>query len=272
MANRIIKESITTSGEIDKLTAEEERFFYRLIVVCDDFGRMDARPPVLRARCFPLKVDYIRDDDIKKWLDALVKQKLITVYTVNDKQFIQVITFEKHNSRRAKHSKYPNPQSGEIGCMQVHADVAETRESRHENRDTVHEKTATTADDFRKIIKVFESEIHPLPSPTEVEHLTAWLDDGMEADLIVWAIKQAAIQGKRSMSYINAILQNLHDGHITTLAGAEARERDRKKPTAAPPPKKKPLTPEERKRIAEATAKLKAGLAQKLDMNRGDNP
>jgi len=51
--NRIIKESICTSNEIDALKPEEEILFYRIIVNCDDFGRMDARLPILRAKCFP---------------------------------------------------------------------------------------------------------------------------------------------------------------------------------------------------------------------------
>ena len=49
MPNRIIKESICTSDTIDQLSPEEEIFFYRLIVNCDDYGRMDARPQILRA-------------------------------------------------------------------------------------------------------------------------------------------------------------------------------------------------------------------------------
>ena len=41
MPNRIIKESICTSDNVDQLTAFEETVFVRLIVNCDDFGRMD---------------------------------------------------------------------------------------------------------------------------------------------------------------------------------------------------------------------------------------
>ena len=54
-ANRIIKESICASDTIDQLTYFEEVFFYRLIVNCDDYGRFDARLPILKARLFPLK-------------------------------------------------------------------------------------------------------------------------------------------------------------------------------------------------------------------------
>ena len=43
MPNRILKESICTNEQIDGLTAFEETVFYRLIVICDDFGRFDGR-------------------------------------------------------------------------------------------------------------------------------------------------------------------------------------------------------------------------------------
>ncbi|MDE6938470.1 MAG: hypothetical protein K2P28_09920 [Lachnospiraceae bacterium] len=29
--------------------------FYRLIVVCDDYGRFDGRPAIIKGACFPLK-------------------------------------------------------------------------------------------------------------------------------------------------------------------------------------------------------------------------
>lgn len=44
MGNRILKESICTSENIDALSYFQEVFFYRMIVKCDDFGRVDARP------------------------------------------------------------------------------------------------------------------------------------------------------------------------------------------------------------------------------------
>ena len=52
MPNRILKDSICTSPNIDALSLEAETFFYRLLVQCDDYGRMDARPAILRARCY----------------------------------------------------------------------------------------------------------------------------------------------------------------------------------------------------------------------------
>ncbi len=135
MPNRIIKESITTSCEINKLTAEEERLFYRLIVICDDFGRMLAHPSIIRAKCFPLKLDKIRDKDITKWLQSLIDKGLIIIYsTENGKEYLQMATWEKHQQRRAKFSKYPAPGNGvisnDINCNQLQTNVPEESRNR----------------------------------------------------------------------------------------------------------------------------------------------
>jgi len=109
MPNRLIKESICTSANLNDLTTEEEIFFYRLIVNCDDYGRFDARPTILRAKCFPLKIDCITDADIEKWLSSLVRHNLVTVYEVDGLRCLAMITWENHQQVRAKRSKYPSP-------------------------------------------------------------------------------------------------------------------------------------------------------------------
>lgn len=50
MPNRIIKEGICANEQIDRLTAFEETFFYRLIVNVDDYGLMDGRVSDHRER------------------------------------------------------------------------------------------------------------------------------------------------------------------------------------------------------------------------------
>ncbi len=111
MPNRILKESICTSETINSLTPEEEVFFYRLIVNVDDYGRLDARPAILRSRCFPLRVDSVKDKDIETWLSKLVRVGLIRLYVAGGKRYLQVVTWEKHQQIRAKRSKYPAPES-----------------------------------------------------------------------------------------------------------------------------------------------------------------
>ena len=135
MPNRIIKESICTSCEVDSLSAEEERFFYRLLVSCDDFGRIDARAEILRAKCFPLKLDKVANKDITKWLHKLSSTNLVIVYDVDGKKYLQFTTWDKHQQKRAKYSKYPAPDDGLITsdniCNQMQSNVTEN--TRNEN-------------------------------------------------------------------------------------------------------------------------------------------
>jgi hypothetical protein len=109
MPNRIIKESICTSDNLNKLSPEEEIFFYRLLVNCDDYGRLDARPIILLSRCFPLKSKILTETIIVSWLQKLVDCKLLYIYTIDGRYYLQIETWEKHQQIRAKKSKYPNP-------------------------------------------------------------------------------------------------------------------------------------------------------------------
>lgn len=120
--------------------------------------------------------------------------------------------------------------------------------------------------DLKKIYDAFSENIHPI-TPFEAESLGAWVDDGMEPGAIVWAIRQAVLQGKRTAKYIDAIIRNLHTENITTAAGAEAKERSRadakrQEPGRAREPTR--LSPEEKERIAELNRKL----AESMDINK----
>jgi hypothetical protein len=121
MPNRILKESICTSEEIDCLTEQQEVFFYRLMVACDDYGLMDARPAILKARCYPLKsIDCKR---IQIMLDELNRVGLIGLYTSEGRPYLHITNWEKHQSIRAKKPKYPYPQADDFICKQMQANV-----------------------------------------------------------------------------------------------------------------------------------------------------
>lgn len=79
MPNRIIKESIRTSDSINELSWFEECLFYRLIVSCDDYGRFDGRPAIIKGSCFPLK-DGVTTNNIEKALSKLVSAGLVKRY------------------------------------------------------------------------------------------------------------------------------------------------------------------------------------------------
>jgi hypothetical protein len=89
------------------LTWQQEVFWYRLLVQCDDYGRMDARLAILRARCFPLRVDRVSAKDIEGYLKCLQDIGLIQLYVVEDKPFLAITKWEKHQQIRAQRAKYP---------------------------------------------------------------------------------------------------------------------------------------------------------------------
>lgn len=119
MPNRIIKESVCTSDTIDGLSADEERLFYRLIVNCDDFGLMDARPQIILGKCFPLKIGIFTIKQIEKWLKGLINAGL--VFTYNNNKNLKIATWEHHQQIRAKRAKYPLPEDN-ISCNQLISD------------------------------------------------------------------------------------------------------------------------------------------------------
>lgn len=120
MPNRILKESICTSDNLDMLTAFQETVFYRLIVNCDDYGRLDARPKILTSKLFPLK--EIRVNQIEDALRALASAELVMLYEVDGKPFLQMKKWDKHQTIRNKKSKYPDPTAIESNCEQTQAD------------------------------------------------------------------------------------------------------------------------------------------------------
>ncbi len=131
MPNRIIKESICTSDTIAQLSPEEERLFYRLIVNCEDYGRMEARPEIIRAKCFPLLVDKITVKDIENWLSKLVEVGLIEIYENHNKRYLQYLTWGDHQQIRASKPKYPGPD--EDDSIQISFDINCNQENKKTN-------------------------------------------------------------------------------------------------------------------------------------------
>ena len=108
MPNRVIKDSIKRSEQIDSLTWFEEVVFYRLMVTADDYGCIDGRTVLLKNELFPLKENVTRksvDDAISR----LVSVGLLVKYTVSGMPYLFFPTWEKHQRIRNKRRKFPQP-------------------------------------------------------------------------------------------------------------------------------------------------------------------
>ena len=129
MPSRILKESICTSESLAQLSAEAEVLFYRLIVRADDFGLFFGSPKLLASLLYPLRVP--EESTVAAWLDELIRGGLVATYTGDDgRKYLKLLSWDKHQNKRAAKPKYPQPQSldaadhaGENTCEHLHADA-----------------------------------------------------------------------------------------------------------------------------------------------------
>lgn len=122
LPNRIIKESICTSEQIDELSQGAEILFYRLMVNADDFGLFDARLKLIASKCFPLK--SIDSKRLQADLAEICASGLVSLYEVGGRTYGRFISWEKHQQIRAKRAKFPLPENGhEIICNQLIANA-----------------------------------------------------------------------------------------------------------------------------------------------------
>ena len=129
MPNRIIKESIHTSEDVNRMTDFQFRLWVSLITYVDDYGRGDARTSVIKGTCFPLR-ERVTNRSIDTALKALADIGCIGLYEVDGKPYLCFPAWASHQSIRNKKSKFPAPSTGygrlntaESVCAQVQAKV-----------------------------------------------------------------------------------------------------------------------------------------------------
>ena len=87
---------------------------------------------------------------------------------------------------------------------------------------------ARPANQLKDLVETFQQELGRLLTPFEIEDLTKTLqEDGLDADLIKEALREAVFNGKTSWNYIQAILRNWRREGITTVLQVEQRRAER---------------------------------------------
>lgn len=115
MPNRILREGIIDSDRVDRLSEPAEVFYRRLMSVVDDFGRFEADPVILRAKCYPRRTDKLSIEDIQCRLGETVDAGLVALYMQGRKRYLQIIDF---NQRIRSESKFPPPPETVIEKLQ----------------------------------------------------------------------------------------------------------------------------------------------------------
>lgn len=127
MPNRIIKESICESEKLAAVKDFDFRLWVCLITQADDAGRGDARPAIIKGRCFPLR-ESVTIKSISDSLHALASNGLIGLYEVGGRPFYWFPSWTEHQRVRDCKPKYPAPdESGNL--RQSAASCGELRQS-----------------------------------------------------------------------------------------------------------------------------------------------
>lgn len=109
MPNRIIKESICESEKLASVKDFDFRLWVCLITQADDVGRGDARPAIIKGRCFPLR-ESVTIKSISDSLHALASNGLIGLYEVGGRPFYWFPSWTEHQRVRDCKPKYPAPE------------------------------------------------------------------------------------------------------------------------------------------------------------------
>ena len=193
----------TNDAELDVSDAETIQILSRKVAVTtEEFMQM--LETAFRWKCFDR--------------EAYEKRGVLTSNGIKKRTSVVV---EKRATMRDKYQKKKEEVSD-----------AETREETEQKPDKVKkrkEKESKEKHDNKAassaIVNSFNENIHPI-TPIEYEKLTAYLDDGFDHIVILYAIERAVTAGKRNLAYIEGILKRLREANLKTMQAVEAAERD----------------------------------------------
>jgi len=227
LPNRIIKESICYSNDVNCLTPEEEVFFYRLVVNCDDYGIFDTR--LLKSRLYPLK-EGITNSMIEDHLCKLFKLGMVIIYENKDVRYLQLVNWTKHQQVRAKKSKFPLPDSGgsELITFDINGNQMQSNVTVIQSNPIQSNRSRISESDIKNEIPehFYNNNIAPI-TQFVADDIKNYLEDGFEESFILRMMKEAVKNEKRNWKYISTSLINNGNKGIKTVEQYEAHESQR---------------------------------------------
>lgn len=218
MPNRIIRESICSSENLNNNSLETIGFWALLLTAVDDFGRFDSRPAIIKGRCFPLRSD-VSLADIERYLLALQDTGLLVLYVVEERRYLQLANWAKYNRLRAKTSKYPAPDSVSKQ-MPTHADSCQ-RSSTYTDIESELESESdldnnVVVDDFHQIAQ------NLLQSWPEASGATDAVAQALQRDGEAYILAQVAYSRQRASNNPGKYLTDSLAGDWAAFRGQEA--------------------------------------------------
>ncbi len=214
-----------------------------IIVVADDQGRFQDNPLLIKAQLFP--ADMKSTESMSESIDSLIKNGMLFRYTSNKKKLLQIVNWWKHQDPQwAVESCYPAPENwtdrvkyngkGRVMIMKnwnetggfnsvdkktgehlipipysntlsEHLIVYDNDNDNDNDNENDNENKKEVPAVLENVFKIYEGEIGLL-TPSISDSLKTALEDYRE-DWIIEALKESAVQNKRSWKYALAILK-----------------------------------------------------------------
>lgn len=144
---------------------------------------------------------------------------------------------QRENRRRQLPPKCADSnEDNNVDNVHTEKEIETDKEKDIENRERVRDNGSPTVDaGLAEIIRSFEDNLGGFP-PAAREDLLGWREIFTD-DLILLAIKKAALAGVRKWSYVNGILKVWKNEGVRTLGDVQSRD-ERRKPPAGQQPKR----------------------------------
>ncbi len=121
--NRQLSANIRKDDKVNEWPIELRYFWTMLWGYCDDYGRGEYHPKLIKSDAFPLD-DEVTSDRVGRWMQALELSGVIRSYEVNDRKYFYCVNWSKYQRlSRPTSSDIPEPHAV---AEHLHADVLQT--------------------------------------------------------------------------------------------------------------------------------------------------
>lgn len=110
MPNRVIRDSILSNRQVEKLDWFQQVLLVRLILSCDDYGRYFAAPDIIRSYLFGISPG-VTLDQVTEGMERLEELGFLFTYGVEGEIYCTFPQWSKYQVCRTRREKFPAPPS-----------------------------------------------------------------------------------------------------------------------------------------------------------------
>ena len=241
---RMISPEIWDSENFSKLSILAKLVFIGMFSNADDEGRGKAKAECQKSKLFAYD-ESMRVADVESALDEVAENMSVTMYSHDGNEYYSFDNWKKWQKVDKPSPSNIIPYDSEScniirGTFREHSpnvprtlppNRIEKKKNRKEDK-TTEDNTAPPVAVPQSLIDLYQENIsRNFITSIELDNLEFWLTR-VDADVIEWAIREAAEHNKRNWKYIEGILRNHFNAGRTSMAAISEAQRNFKKPEA----------------------------------------